>query len=74
MLVLAAQPASALVASSGLTRFATDESPARLFEVAAGGEPTAVGTLPGAVAALALGGTTLFAVSQDASRTTLWAK
>ncbi|MCC6335850.1 MAG: hypothetical protein IT380_17905 [Myxococcales bacterium] len=71
---LAEARASALVASSGLIRYATDESPARLFEVTAGAEPTLSTTLGGKVSALALGGTTLFALGQDAAGAVLWAK
>ncbi|MEW5742314.1 MAG: hypothetical protein AB1938_25580 [Myxococcota bacterium] len=72
---LAEAHATALVATSGLTRYATDESPARLFEVTAGAAPTLAATLPGKVSALALGGATLFALGQDASGTpVLWAK
>lgn len=65
--VLAPAKAAALVASSGLVRYATDEAQARLFEVTAGAEPTLSATLAGPVSAMALGGTTLFVVSTDAS-------
>lgn len=69
--VLAPMKAAALVTSSGLVRFATDESPARLFEVTAGAEPSLTTTLAGPVSAMALGGTTLFAVSKDAAGATV---
>lgn len=69
--VLAPFTASALVTSSGLTRIATDEPAARLFDVTAGAEPSLTTTLEGPVSALALGGTTLFAVSKDAAGATV---
>lgn len=69
--VLAPMKAAALVTSSGLVRFATDESPARLFEVTAGAEPSLTATLAGPVSAMALGGTTLFVVSKDAAGATV---
>jgi hypothetical protein len=69
--VLAPFAASALVTSSGLTRLATAEPAARLFDVTPGAEPALRTTLPGPVSALALGGTTLFAVSKDAAGATV---
>lgn len=69
--VLAPFTAAALVTSSGLTRLATDEPAARLFDVTPGAEPTLSTTLTGPVSALALGGTTLFAVSKDAAGATV---
>lgn len=69
--VLAPLAAAALVTSSGLTRIATDEPAARLFDVTPGAEPTLSTTLTGPVSALALGGTTLFAVSKDAAGATV---
>jgi hypothetical protein len=72
---LAEAHAVALVASSGLTRYATGESPPRLYEVTAGAAPTLAATLPGKVSAMALGGTTLFVLGQDDTGTpVLWAK
>jgi hypothetical protein len=71
---LAAADVAALVTSSGLVRYATAETPARLFEVTAGAEPTLVTPFNGPVSALALGGTTLFVLSTDAAGATLLAK
>jgi hypothetical protein len=68
---LAPFAAAALVTSSGLTRLATAEPNARLFEVTPGAEPILAATLPGPITALALGGTTLFAVSKDATGATV---
>jgi hypothetical protein len=72
--VLAPASVAALVTSSGLVRYATDEVPARLFEVTAGAEPTLVTPLAGPVSAMALGGTTLFVLSTDAAGASLLAK
>jgi hypothetical protein len=72
---LAAADVAWLVSSSGLVRYVAPGSPARLFEVTAGAEPTAVAALPGAPQGLALGGTTLFVLTAgDDGRAVLWAK
>jgi len=71
---LAAVEASALVSSSGLVRFASAETPAKLYQVTAGAEPTALTTLPGPVSAMALDGTTLFLLTTDATGVVLLAK
>jgi hypothetical protein len=62
----------ALAVSSGLVRYATPE---KLFEVTSGAEPTELLTLNGSPRGVAVGGTTLFVLTQsDDGTATLRAK
>ncbi len=64
-----------LAASSGLVRFATLGAGPGLLEMTLGAEATKLLTIPGSARGLALGGTSLFLLTQaDDGRTTLWAK
>lgn len=69
---LATADVKALAVSSGLVRYATPE---KLFEVTSGAEPTELLTLTGSPRGVAVGGTTLFVLTQgDDGTATLRAK
>ncbi|MFT3713179.1 MAG: hypothetical protein QM817_36455 [Archangium sp.] len=64
-----------LAATSGLIRFTTTGAGAGLLEMTSGAEATKLLALPGAGRGLAVGGTTLFLLTQgDDGRSVLWAK
>jgi hypothetical protein len=64
-----------LAASSGLVRFATLGAGAGLLEMTSGAEATKLIDLPGSARGVALGGTTLFLLTQgDDGHSVLWAK
>lgn len=69
---IATADVKALAVSSGLVRYATPE---KLFEVTSGAEPTELLTLTGSPRGVAVGGTTLFVLTQsDDGTATLRAK
>lgn len=64
-----------LTATSGLVRLTTTGAGAGLLELTSGAEATKLLAIPGASRGVAVGGTTLFLLTQgDDGRTVLWAK